>query len=454
MNNIGQMALHELLDHSFRCDCGRIHNVDIKAVYIESNALAKVPELIRDGGWTKAFVIADGNTYAAAGEKLVEHLTAAGIPYSKVIFADSALVPDEHAIGRIMMRFDPACDVIIGVGAGTINDMSRFTSFRLGVPYMIVATAPSMDGYASTVAPLITNNLKTTYEAVMPKAIIADLDVLTHAPQEMIAAGFGDILGKYTCLVDWKLSSIINGEYYCETVVEMMRTALNRTIALKEGLAQRDKEALQKLMEALVLAGVAMSYVGNSRPASGCEHHMSHFWEMRYLFEGRKPVLHGAKVGMSCRLALKLHDYLRSENLTAEDLLSRSIEFDYSSWKAEMERAYGKGAPEIIELEEQTGKNSFESWNKRLHSTADHWDEIQAIISDMPASEDVAALLTCVKGPAYPHQVGLTAEALWDGVMYAKELRSRYTVLQLLWDINLLQQYADRLVSEEFPVSK
>ena len=451
MKTISQRTLYDLLEHPFNCSCGRTHFADINDVRICSGALFDTAEIVKRFGWKRVFIIADKNTYAAAGKRLVSQLTEAGILCSEIVFENPDLVPDEQAVGSIMMRFVPDSEGIIGVGAGTINDLSRFISFRLNVPYLIVATAPSMDGYASTVAPLITNNLKTTYEATMPRAIIADLDVLTSSPQDMIAAGFADILGKYSCLVDWKLSALINGEYYCETVVEMMRVALNRTMALQKQLAIGDKSSLRELMEALVLAGIAMSYVGNSRPASGSEHHLSHFWEMRFLFEGRKPVLHGTKVGVACRLILKLYDYLQAEPLTKDSIESLCLDFDYTAWEAEITRAYGQGAREVLQLEEKTGKNSPDQRRQRLLVTAERWDEIQSAIQNMPSGEDVAALLTSVHGPAYPHEIGLSPDALWDGIVYGKELRARYTILQLLWDLGLLHRYACQLVQEEFP---
>lgn len=450
MSSIGQMSIEELLQYSYTCDCGRVHSSDIKTVVISSRALAETPRIIQNGGWKKPFIIADCHTYTAAGRAVADHLDAAGIPHSQFVFDDEDLVPDEHAIGSILMRFDQTCDVILAVGSGTINDMSRFVSSRLRLPYVIVATAPSMDGYASSVAPLITNNLKTTYSATVPKAIIADVDVLAQAPQAMIAAGFADILGKYTCLVDWKLSALINGEYYCDAVVDMTKKALARTVALRDQLAQRDKQAVQRLMEALILTGVAMSYVGTSRPASGAEHHLSHFWEMRFLFEGRKPVLHGTKVGIACRLVLKLYDYLRSQGLQKEQIPSLPIQYDFAAWEAEIKRAYGKGAAEVLELERTAKKNDLKQRQERLHAAAEHWDEIQELIGTLPTSAELAAHLQAVHGAAFPQEVGLTAATVWDGIVYCKEVRNRYTILQLLWDLGLLEQYANRLVKEEY----
>ncbi|NLJ86532.1 MAG: sn-glycerol-1-phosphate dehydrogenase [Firmicutes bacterium] len=439
------MTLTDFLDSPFECDCGKSHTSDIKTVEIASGALSKLPELIRKLGHEKAFVVADSNTYGVAGRKVLEYLQASGIPHEYFLFETLEVVPDEAAIGSLLMHFDTACDLVIGIGTGTINDMCRFISHRMGRSYFIVATAPSMDGFASTVAPLITNNLKTTYEAHTPEAIIADLDILADAPMPMIAAGFGDILGKSTCLCDWRLSSIINGEYYCETIASMMELALQRTIACKDGLINRDKTAIGQLTEALILAGIAMSYAGNSRPASGSEHHLSHFWEMRYLFAGRKAVLHGAKVGIGTVIVLKLYEYLRNAHLDFEKIEASPTPAMDAGWRQEIERVFGPAAKEIILLEEKAGKNSPQQRQQRIGSIRKHWKEIQDVINTLPTASEAEELLLDTKGPSRPQAVGLTENTVKESVIYAKEVRNRYTILQLLWDLNLLEPYADRV---------
>ncbi len=448
MMNIGEMPLGELLQQSFKCHCGRVHETNLESVIIASGALTETAGIIKDNGWNNVFVIADTNTWEAAGKDLVDHLKSSGLNTTQQVFDDAHLVPDEHAIGRVLMRLHPEVDIIVGVGAGTINDMARFVSFRLKLPYIIVATAPSMDGYASSVAPLITNNLKTTYECHTPAAVIADLDIIAKAPQAMIAAGFGDILGKYTCLLDWKLSAIINDEYYCETVVSMMRAALEKTVSLKHGLASRDKEAVGKLMEALILAGVAMSYVGNSRPASGSEHHLAHFWEMHMLFEGRPPALHGAKVGIATGLVLEMYECLQEANIGQEFLLSAKPGVQ-PDWEEEIRRVFRQGSGEVLALEQQAGKNDLNAHKLRMEKVIARWDQIQEVLQQAPSAREVRKLLEEVGGPTQPEQVELSPETVLDSIKYAKEIRARYTVLQLLWDLGLLQTYAKRIVGLE-----
>ena len=178
---------------------------------------------------------------------------------------------------------------------------------------MIFATAPSMDGFVSVGAALIHNHVKTTYQAHVPVAVLGDPEILAKAPMEMIVAGLGDILGKYTCLVDWKMAHLIEDEYYCEVIDKMVKESIEIVVEESDGIKQRDQEAVKHLMEALVLTGVAMSFVGNSRPASGSEHHLSHYWEMQFQMEGKKPILHGIKVGVGMLAVIKMYEMLEKE---------------------------------------------------------------------------------------------------------------------------------------------
>ena len=173
------------------------------------------------------------------------------------------------------------------MGSGVIQDLCKYVSYQAKLPYYIVATAPSMDGYASKGAAMIWDNMKVTYNAHVPEVIIGDVDVLKDAPMEMIQSGYGDILGKYSCLNDWKLSRVVNGEYFCRYVYDLTYEILCKTKDLGPKLLERDAAAIETLMEALVGVGIAMAYVGNSRPASGSEHHLSHFFEVTGIMNGK-----------------------------------------------------------------------------------------------------------------------------------------------------------------------
>jgi glycerol-1-phosphate dehydrogenase [NAD(P)+] len=442
-------AMTDYLNQTFECTCGRVHSTALREVVIRHGALEDVPTLVRRLGCTKPFILCDPNTWSAACERLVAIFDQAGMPYRLFQFHEAELVPDETALGRLVMTPSGDCDLIIGVGAGTINDLSKYFSFITGRPYCIVGTAPSMDGFASIGAALMRDNLKTTLDAHVPIAIVGDVDVLAAAPMEMILAGLGDILGKYTCLADWKISQIVNGEYYCDIIVEMVERSIQNVIDSANDVYQRKPAAISALMEALVLAGIAMSFSGNSRPASGCEHHLSHFLEMNFLFNGRKGVLHGRKVAVGTVTAALLYHKLVEEKIDFAAARRACEAFDMARWKADMTGYFGKAAPAVIALEASIGKNSPESCLKRLNAMEKHWPEIVAEIRKIPDARHLMDLLESFGAPNIPQDIGIERSLLRGGIIAAKEVRDRFTLWQILWDLDLLESYAD-WVSEYF----
>ncbi len=172
---------------------------------------------------------------------------------------------------------------------------------------MSVPTAPSVDGFNSMGAPIIIRGQKKTIQSIRPDAIFADLDVLSNAPKAMIAAGFGDMLGKYTSLFDWKFGSLMANEPYSEEVANITRTALQKCVDHVELIAERKKEGIKVLITSLLESGFAMLLFGQSHPASGAEHHLSHYWEMEYIQQGKRQLLHGAKVGVACAIISDLY---------------------------------------------------------------------------------------------------------------------------------------------------
>ena len=303
-----------------------------------------------------------------------------------------------------------------------------------------------MDGYASNVSPLIIKHLKTTYEAHTAKVIIGDLDILAQAPLSMIAAGAGDILGKYVCLTDWQLAHIINGEYYCPEMADMVRESIQKVVDNAKRAAQRNKEAVAAIMEGLVLSGIVMSYIGNSRPASGSEHHMSHYWEMMFLLDQQPDPLHGTKVGIGTVAAIKMYEKLRT--LGKEAVPGSLPHFDYSAWSGEIEAAYGPAAPGVLKLEQSIGKNKDEEVTRRREAYLQNLDKIQALIDELPKAETIIDILKSMEAPYAPDQIQVTEDVFKRSIYYAKDLRNRFGLLQLLFDLDLQEEFSGELIEE------
>lgn len=436
------IQLEQYLGKPMACSCGHEHRTMLKKIDIEKGALKRLPGLIQEMGYAHVFMVCDVNTWEAAGKAVEELLCSRGIDHKYLVIQEKELVPDEKAAGTVITAFPGKTDLILAVGSGTLNDLCKFISFQVGVDYMVCATAPSMDGFASVGAALITNHVKTTYDAHVPVAIIGDTEVLSQAPMEMIVAGLGDILGKYTCLMDWKMAHLIEGEYYCEKIADMVRQAVTVVAEQSSRIKDRNPEAVKAITEALVLTGVAMSFVGNSRPASGSEHHLSHYWEMQFQMEGKKPVLHGIKVGVGLLTVLNMYRRLAQEKVDFSAL--KELEFDKDAWKAKVCECYKDAAEGILALEEECGKNSPEKRLKRLKRLEEVWPEMVSMISgELPVPEEMERMMAELGAPINPQQFGVSMKQVKDGIVLAKEVRNRFTILQILWDLGLLEQYAD-----------
>lgn len=433
--------VNDYLKKEIKCTCGRNHRADIEEVLIENQAIQKLPSILKKFSYHKVMLVADTNTWDVAGKYVEEILIEDCIEVIKHVFDDQHLVPNEKAVGSLIDSFLPSCDVIIAIGSGTINDLCKYVSFRLNCEYFFVATAPSMDGFASTGAALIINDLKTSYTTHSPQVIIADTKILAEAPRMMIAAGVADIIGKYTCLCDWKISQLINDEYYCPMIVDMVESSVKKVIDNIKGVENCNEQAIANVTEALIITGIAMSYVGNSRPASGSEHHLSHFWEMQFLFDHREAVLHGIKVGIGCTIITRLYYQLSKMKINWDVAISRMDDFNYNEWEKLIEQTYREAAPGVIALEKEAMKNDAKMHETRIQVIKEKWSSIQDHIQKtLPTERTICNILESIGGYTKPKQVGINQKTIADSIRVAKESRNRYTVLQLIWDLNVVEQ--------------
>ncbi|MBP0963110.1 MAG: sn-glycerol-1-phosphate dehydrogenase, partial [Oscillospiraceae bacterium] len=315
MKNILEMGINEMAGMEFDCDCGHHHKLDIGHIAIGKGVLPQILPMAAPFKGKKIFMLSDDNTFAVAGERTLALLQQEGHTVKSFVFHTDGemLIPNEKALGRLFMELEPETALIVAVGSGSLNDMGKYMSARTGIPYIIVCTAPSMDGYASDGAPMICDGFKISFVATLAYGIVGDTDIMKDAPMRMIQAGFGDVLGKATALAEWKMSRDLTGEYYCHTIAQLVEKALQKAIDNAAGLAVRDEQAIRYLIEALTLTGVAMGLTGVSRPASGAEHMLSHYWEMYYIAHNRFPEFHGIKVGIATPIICQVFDPLADE---------------------------------------------------------------------------------------------------------------------------------------------
>jgi glycerol-1-phosphate dehydrogenase [NAD(P)+] len=217
------MDLAEILKEDGKlCKCGKKHYALVRKTVIEEGAINKAPDLVIAEGSKSVFMICDLNTYDVAGEKAEKLFTEAGITVKKCVLKTREVIePDEHAVGSVMMNYQD-CDMIVSVGSGVINDVGKIVAAACNKTYMIIGTAPSMDGYASGTSSMVRGGHKVTITSKCPDIVVGDLDILCNAPMDMLRSGVGDMLAKYISICEWRIGRIVCGEYYCEKVAEMV----------------------------------------------------------------------------------------------------------------------------------------------------------------------------------------------------------------------------------------
>ena len=340
------------------------------------------------------------------------------------------------------------CDLLIGVGSGTVNDVCKAAATRLSIEYIAYATAASMNGYTSTVAALKRGGLKVTDPVEAPTAVYYDPNVIAHAPQELAAAGFADLLSKYVCHADWHLAHAVLGEHYCPRLGALSAQAVDTAVADTSSDEYVSGTTPPNLMSALLLSGMVMAMAGSSSPASGGEHLISHFWDMTRPGSGGRR-WHGSQVGIGVLITSALYERLRQmdrpnqtprpgvpDHATGHPtaIVGRST-LTWDELQAGLRACFGHTSESVVDQARQ----KFLSPDQRVARVAriaDRWDTIWEDLRPMLKSTDeLRALLQRVGAPVTVGELGLDTRAAIDALEWARHLRARYTVLDFAADV-------------------
>ncbi|MBQ9112221.1 MAG: sn-glycerol-1-phosphate dehydrogenase [Clostridia bacterium] len=422
---------------SVECGCGKKHSVSVDDIIVEKGAILRIPEVVSRYGAKRVFVLADVNTYAAAGARVCEILDSAGIAYSRFVFPDEHLEPDDKAIDTATDGYDPDCDLILGVGSGVINDIGKILADRNDKPYIIFGTAPSMDGYASATSSMAIAGLKVSMNSKCASVIMADTDILRNAPKRLLQAGLGDMLAKYVAVCEWRIASVVVGEYYCPRIAELILSALKKCVDNAEGLLRREEDAVIAVFEGLVIGGIAMSMAGCSRPASGVEHYYSHVWDMRGLAFGTPIDLHGIQCAIGTRLAIEKYEQIKTVTPDRESALDHAARFDFQEWSEKLRSFIGGGAEAMIALEAKEHKYDTALHAKRLEVIIENWDKILELISTLPSKAEIDRILDVIEAPKDVSEIGIDPSILPMTFAATKDIRDKYVLSRLFWDLGV-----------------
>ncbi|OQC01572.1 MAG: Glycerol-1-phosphate dehydrogenase (NAD(P)+) [Firmicutes bacterium ADurb.Bin099] len=324
------LEIKELVKNTYPCECGLVHDPKMERIEISEYGIEEAIRFILNKAKGRIMVISDEITFEIAGRTVLEKLKETKkdtVHYIMPQRNNIPVVPDDGTIGETLIRMPLGIDFFVAVGSGVVNDIVRIISYHLAKEYAVIGTAPSMDGYASTTSSLIINNIKESCQGQVPTGIFADINILQNAPYIMLTAGFGDVLSKYNAVREWRFSRDLNREHYCEEVAGLVWKAADKCVASASLLKKRDKNAVVNIMEALILSGIAMGMYKNTRPGSGSEHHLVHYWDIEFIKRGWIHPLHGNAVGVALCVICRLYDLVKAQlSVEVTDLNTENIE--------------------------------------------------------------------------------------------------------------------------------
>ena len=398
------------------CRCGKEHTMVARSVLIAPGVLLALEDALHENGIEgKRCTLYGERTYAA---------TAGRHPYAEqeIILPSKDLHADEKAVARTLAELHGDTKVLIAVGSGTIHDIARYCAHERGLRFVSCPTSASVDGFCSTVAAMTWCGYKKTLPAVAPEIVAADTDVLRAAPIELARSGVGDILAKYTALADWRMAHALTGEYFCHEIHDLMHTAADAAVESVDGILRGEPEAFENVTKALVLSGIAMQMMGNSRPASGAEHHIAHLIEMH---PSQLPVafsaLHGEKTGVGTILTAREYKRL-AEIEDIAPLIQR-----YAPFPAEKMRAFF-GEPLFGAVEEENRRDCLaEVTPERLDES---WQRLREILAAIPAPEELFRVLERLEARRTPEDIGVSSADLDRLLRYSPLVRNRLTLMR------------------------
>ncbi len=399
-----------------KCACGREHTMETRAAVIEPGCLFEFEKYMAQFGVTgKRCALYGENSYAATADR---HPRAE----QKIVLDPTGLHANEISTAEVLAKLEGDVEVIVAVGSGTIHDIARFCAHERGIRFVSCPTGASVDGFCSTVAAMTWYGFKKTLPAVAPEIVLADTEIIKNAPMELVRSGVGDIMAKYTALADWKMAHVLTNELLCEKIYSIMQDAADTVMQSVPGIALGEESAYADVTYALIMSGIAMQMMGNSRPASGAEHHISHMIEMEpEAFPVKFPAMHGEKTGVGSLIAVR--EYKRLAKI--EDITPYIT--DYAPIPEEhFRKFFGERLADSLIKENENDCLAKVSREKLSAS----WSELRHIIDELPTEEYLYRLLEMLDAKRDLASIGVEESELPVLLKNSPLVRNRLTLMR------------------------
>lgn len=411
-------------------DTGRAASVPFKRIVIADSLVGHEADLVRSTMPARTYaVVCDRITHEVQGAAVARALGEGTL----LVILDHAHA-DEDQVDALREKLRGA-DAVVAVGSGTINDLCKYVTSQDGRPYSVFGTAPSMNGYTSTTASItLRSGLKTTQKAHGARGVFIDLEVNRAAPAYLIASGFGDAICRATAQVDWYFSHRLFGTPYQNAPYALQVEDEAALLSRSAGVGNRDSEAIGYLHRLLTLGGFGIAVAGVSHPGSMGEHTISH-WIDSFAGDRHPGTVHGQQVGLASITMARLQEQILARK-DAPQIRPTVIDEDG------IRRRYPATAVDAC-LEASRRKaisaSDCAAFNARL---AAMWPELREELSAMLVpSATLAAHLRAAGGGTTAAELGMEPALYRDAVLYGREIRDRFSFLDLAADMGVLEDF-------------
>ena len=452
IDDIKTKSTETLMNSSFKCICGHTHTIPIKKLLIGVNIINDIKaELDKLGLYGTAGLIFDKIIETRVISSVINTLRNKELNIIAYPMGDgkSVIKPEVSNSKEVSEKLKGKVDFLISVGSGVISDITKYAATLLDIPSVLIATAPSMNGYTSTMAAMTDKGIKKTLPIKKLTAIFADINILKESPADMILSGFGDILSKASCIADWKLSNLIKKTFFCPTTFDMTNITENQYMAIPEEIGRKSESGIKVLTDGIMRSGLTMTIIGTSTPSSGSEHVISHYWDLLALSNGRKKMFHGTQVGIATPIAVRLFDFLSSYPIKKKiDIIHLKNTYqDKDSTITFLQKKYGSYGNELWE---QIEKKYMEWPDKKseIEYILDNWYEIwDSCYNYIRPASQIEEALEKSGAPRKYSDIGLSLDDATDAVINGWVLRPRYTILDTLHDLGLSREVAQKILT-------
>lgn len=450
MSDIARKDTVDLVNLSFSCVCGKTHTIPIELLVLKRGALHEMKsqlESLRLSG--RGGIVYDKKIEEGVVSGVLDILRSAGLSFASFSVGDGHedLKPDKELAFRVAEMTRGMADHLIAVGSGVISDLVRYAAFLLDLPCVFVPTAPSMNGYTSSIAALAEHGIKKTLSVPPARAVFADITLLQRSPVEMVRSGLGDIVSKSVCNADWKLSQLVKKSYFCPLPFRITDRSESLYLEAAREIGERTEYGITVLTDSILRSGLSMTMVGTSTPSSGAEHLLSHYWDFTAMRQGKKIQFHGTQVGVATLIMLRLYDSIRG--ISVKEVNLKRLGKGYpskerlSSYLEQKFGSYAKGIKEDYFKKYARWKVKKQELEYIIEDWVGIWNELDPYIR--PAEQVESALKECGCAVHFS-QLGKEREEMIDSLLNAAFIRGRYTILDLAADLGILKEAALRIL--------